>query len=188
MEFLSERVSMQRNGAHTSIVISPRLSAGKRTLLVTWTTAWTLCGAYILFELFGMPSGDQRSFTLAFMAFWTYFEIRLLRVVAWRLKGFELVRVKDGVITIKNSIVGYGRAHDFFIENIQGLGPLEIDPTSWKWQLNDSFWVIGGDRLGFEHLGKQVDFGKDLSEAEMTAVLRALKDALKRARRDTKVQ
>ena len=63
MEYLSERVSVQRDGAQTSIVISPRLSAVKQTLLVCWTTAWALCGAYILFELLRMPSGDQRTFT-----------------------------------------------------------------------------------------------------------------------------
>ena len=188
MEYLSERVSVQRDGAQTSIVISPRLSAVKQTLLVCWTTAWTLCGAYILFELLRMPSGDQRTFTLTFIAFWTYFEIRLLRVLAWRLKGFELIRVKEGVITIKNSVLGYGRAHEYFIENVQSLGPLTIDPSSWTWQLNDSFWVMGGERMGFEHLGKRVVFGKGLSDEEMTDLLRTLKEALKRAHRDLRDQ
>lgn len=188
MEFLSERVSVQRDGANATVVISPRLSSGKRTLLVTWTVAWSLCGCYILFELFRMPSGDQRSFTLAFLSFWTYYEFRLLRVLAWRLKGFELIRIKDASLTIKNSILGYGRAYEFFITNISGLGELKVDPLSWKWHLNDSFWVMGGERLGFEHLGKHVAFGKGLTAREVTDVLRVLKDALKRARRDARDQ
>ncbi len=42
------------------------------------------------------------------------------------------------------------------MENIQRFGLLTIDETSWKWQVVDSFWTRGGERLGFEHLGKKV--------------------------------
>jgi len=188
MEFLSERVSVDRRDGVTSTVISPRLSRGNEALLLAWVIAWTLCGFYVLYELFRMPSGQQRSFTLAFMAFWTYFEIRMVRVLLWRTKGFEKWRLKEGTLTIKDEILGYGRANDYFAENIQKLGLIDMDRTSWKWQLNDSFWVMGGERLGFEHLGKKIVFGKGLTDAEATRVLVTLQEALKKARKQAASQ
>ena len=99
------------------------------------------------------------------------------------MKGFELWRLKDGVLTIKDSIFGYGRANEYFVENIQRFGPIAVEETSWKWQLNDSFWVIGGERLGFEHVGKKVVMGKGLTSEEAERAARLLERALKGSRK-----
>jgi hypothetical protein len=188
MEFLSERVSVHRKDGITSVVISPRLSRGQEALLLAWVAAWTLCGLYVIYAYFNLPPGQERSFTLAFLAFWTYFEVRTVRVLLWRMKGFEKWRLKDGVLTVKDEILGYGRAHDYFVENIQRLGLLAIDRRSWKWQLNESFWVMGGERLGFEHLGKKIALGKGLTDEEAARVVKVLQDSLKQARKQVAVQ
>jgi hypothetical protein len=104
-------------------------------------------------------------------------------VVLWRLKGFELWRLKGGSLTVKDSILGYGRANEYFVENIQRFGPITVDETSWKWQLNDSFWVMGGERLGFEHMGRKVAVGKGLTREETQRLAPVLDRALKEARR-----
>lgn len=183
MQFVSERVSIDRSAGRLSIVVSPRLSRGKEALLVSWVIAWVACGAYVMYEAWHMTPGRERQFVLAFLAFWLYFLIRIGRVALWRLKGFELLRVKDGVLTIKNSILGFGKARDHFAENIIRLSLLEIDPKSWKWQFNESFWVMGGERLCFEHIGRQVVFGRGLTDEEARQVLALLKAALTRERK-----
>ena len=184
MEYLSERVSVDRSKGRTSVVISARLPKAKEAMLVTWFLAWSICGAYILWEVAHMPPGDQRQYFLVFMAFWTYFAIKIGRSALCRTKGFELVRVKDGVLTLKDSIWGLGKARDHFVENITELGMLNVDQRSWKWQLNESFWVMGGERLGFKHHGKYVAFGKGLTDHEAQQVLRVMKHAMAEARRE----
>ncbi len=183
MEFISERVSVERGPDALSVVISARLPRAKEALLVVWFLAWVACGVCVALEMARMPQGSQRSFFLAFMAFWAWFVLRIGRVVLWRLKGFEIWRSKDGVLTIKDSIFGYGRANDYFVENIQRFGPLAIDETSWKWQLNDSFWVIGGERLGFEYLKKKVVLGKGLTREEAARAAQLLDAELKKVRK-----
>jgi hypothetical protein len=185
MEFLSERVSLDRSKGRLSIVISARLSRARETLLVTWFLAWLACGGYVIHQVTQLGPGSARQFLYAFLAFWLYFVVRIGRVVLWRLKGFELLRVKDGTLTIKNSIFGFGRAHDYFIDNISGLTLLEIDPRSWKFQLNESFWVMGGERLCFQHVGRQVIFGKGLDAQEAGRVLTLLKAELAKTRKGT---
>lgn len=188
MEFLSDRVSLHRKDGVTSVVISPRLSRGREALLLAWVLAWTVCGSYVIYELFRMPRGQERSFTLGFLAFWTYFEIRMVRVLLWRTKGFEKWRLKDGTLTIKDEILGFGRANDYFMENIRKLGLIDLDRTSWKWQMNESFWVMGGERLGFEHMGRKVVFGKGLTDVEAARVVKVLQDSLKHARKQASAQ
>jgi hypothetical protein len=185
MEFLSQRVSLDRSKGRLSIVISARLSRAREALLITWCLAWIACGGYVIHEMTQLGPGRERQFLFAFLAFWLYFMVRIGRVLLWRLKGFELLRVKEGTLTIKNSVFGFGRAHDYFIDNISSLTLLELDPTSWKFQLNESFWVMGGERLCFQHVGRQVIFGKGLDAGEASRVLALVKAELARVRKST---
>ena len=55
------------------------------------------------------------------------------------MKGFELWRIKDGTLTVKDSLFGYGKATPYFVDNIQKLGLLARGSNlSWKWQLDQS--------------------------------------------------
>lgn len=184
MRSISERVTIERTPERTSVVVSARLPKGKEALLVTWTIAWFLCGIYVIYARTELAENDPlRQYLLAFLAFWAYFAFKIGRVVLWRMKGFELWLIKDGSLTVKDSIFGYGKATNYFIENIQKMGLLKIEETSIKWQLNDSPWVMGGERLGFEYVGKKVIFGKGLTEEEARNVLSALKQALTEERK-----
>jgi len=180
MEFISERVSIEQGEGRLSVVICARPAKGRQALLIAWVLAWIVCGALILIERSKVPEGDPlRQYLLAFLAFWLYFMVQTGRAALWRLKGFEVWRVKDGRLTIKNSTFGLGRATEYFAENIKALGLLKLDRTAWKWQWNESLWVIGGERLGFEHLGRKVVFGKNLSEEEARKLVPLLKHALR---------
>jgi hypothetical protein len=184
MERISDRVSIERSPRRLSVVIGARLPRAKEALLVAWTVAWLLAGLYVLYERTRLPQdGALRQYLLAFLAFWLYFLVTIGRATLWRLRGYELWRVKDGTLTIKDSIFGYGRAHVYFTDNITKLGLLNLDARSWKQQWNDSPWVIGGERLGFEHLGRRVAFGKGLTDEEARRLLLVLKDALREQRK-----
>lgn len=184
MEIVSERVSIDRGGDRLSVVIGARLPKAKEALLVAWFVCWLLVGAYMVYARTQLAQSDPlRMYILVFLAFWLYFAVKVGRSVLWRLKGFEQWRLKDGVLTVKDSIFGFGKANTYFVENIQKLGALNLDRTSFKYQLNESFWIIGGERLGFEHLGRKVIFGKGLNEAEAKRLLHVLQDALRAARK-----
>ena len=166
MEFISDRVSVERTPTAMSVVISTRLPAMQRNLLITWLLAWTVCGIYFVREA-ARPQPREMMLTLWIMlGFWAYFELRILRVALWRMKGFEIWRVREGELTVKNSLFGYGKATRYFITNIHRFGKLNIEETSWKWQLSDSFWTRGAERLGFEYLGKKVAIGRGISADE----------------------
>jgi hypothetical protein len=183
MERISERVSVEQRPDGLSVVITARLPRGKEAMLMAWFLAWTFCGVYFIWSLFHAPSGEMQRLLAIMLAFWVFFEWRIGKVLLWRLRGFEILRLKDDRFTVKDSVFGYGRADDYFIQNIQRFGLLQIDETGWKWQLNDSFWVKGAERLGFEHLGKKVVFGKGLSREEAMRLTVLLENAFKKARK-----
>ncbi|MBK7945050.1 MAG: hypothetical protein IPJ85_06970 [Flavobacteriales bacterium] len=187
MEQLSATVSIDRREGRMSVAIEAKATPVQRALLALWLLVWIAAGIVVIIARQDLQPGDPtRQFMLAFLAFWAYFLVVVGRAVLWRWKGVELWRVKDGVLTVKDSLLGYGKARTYFAENIQQLGLIKIDRESWKWQWNDSVWVIGGERIGFEHLGRKVILGKGLTDDEAKRLVNALKDALRKERSQAK--
>jgi hypothetical protein len=183
MEFISERISLERQGTGVSVVIGTRLKRWQETLLIVWLLAWTACGAVFISALVHGPAPDMRAPLLIMLAFWAYFELRIARVLLWRKFGFEIWRVLEGELLIKNSLFRYGKADRYFIANIQRLGLLNVDKTSWKWQMSDSFWTRGAEQLGFEYQRRKVAFGRGLTSAEANELAHLLSKELKRERK-----
>ena len=183
MERISDRVSIERSKDRMTVVISARLPRAKEGLLMAWVLMWTVCGAVFIHQFATLPNGSLRAFMLGMCAFWLFYELRIGRTLLWRMKGFELWRVKGGTLTIKDSVFGYGKARDRFIANIRDLGLISIDRNDWRLQFTDSFWTMAGERLTFTHLEKRVAFGKGLSDEEAKALVKILKDRFAQERK-----
>lgn len=183
MERISDRVSVERSKDKMTVVISARLPRFQEGLLLMWVLLWTACGAAFIHQLATLENGAPRAFMIGVCVFWLFYEVRVGRTLLWRMRGFELWRVKTGVFTIKDSIFGYGKARDWFIANISELGVLSIDRSDWRFQFTDSFWTMAGERLGFKHIERRVAFGKGLSDEEAEALLRILKERFAQERR-----
>ena len=179
MEFISDSVSIDQGKDRLSVVISQKLDGWKKSLFVTWFLFWSCCGVYFIMALVVEPLKETQLLLVVLLAFWSYYAWKIGKALLWRLKGVEQWRVKEGVLTIKDSINGYGRSKKYFAENIQKLGVMDIDESSWKWQMSNSIWQIGGERIGFEYLGKRIGIGKGLSKQDAQKVVRKVERALR---------
>lgn len=184
MEFISDRVSTERVDGGLSVVIGARIPKQRMALLWAWLALWTACGIYFMFELSRTTERDLLITLVVMLAFWAYFALRVARVAFWRAKGFELWKLNEGELTVKNSMAGYGKASRYFVENIQRFGLLQIDETSWKWQMSDSFWTRGAERIGFEYSGKKVAIGRGVTQEEARKLVQVVGAELKRARKE----
>ncbi len=183
MEFISDRVSTDRADGKFSVVIGARISGGQMAMLWAWLLAWLLCGAYFFSELLRTPQGDFKVTLIVMLAFWAYSASRAPRTVFWRAKGFELWKLDNGELTVKNSLWGYGKASRYFVGNIQRFGLLNMEETSWKWQMSDSFWTRGAERIGFEYNGKKVAIGRGLTKPEAEKLAHIMAQELRKVRK-----
>lgn len=184
MEFISDSVSIDDKDGRFSVVIEQKLTGWKKSLFVTWFLFWSFCGVFFIMALVTEPTRETKIGLVVMLVFWGYYSWKIGKALMWRLKGVEQWRVKDGLLTVKDSINGYGKAKEFFADNISKLGVMDIDETSWKWQMSNSFWQIGGERIGFEHHGKRIAIGKGLSAEDAKRVVKKLDRILRSSRQD----
>ncbi|MFT6845000.1 MAG: hypothetical protein ACJAUV_001190 [Flavobacteriales bacterium] len=179
MRFIGEKISHQKQEGVFTAVISPKIAGIKETLLLTWLLAWTFCGVFFIAQLFGTDPRETKLALSVMVVFWVYFEFRIGKAYLWRKYGLERLMIKDGSLLIKNDIKGFGKAKTFFVDNVQHLGLIKTSNKNFFNFMNSSFWVIGGETIGFECLNKPVTLGQNLSKQDATTLIRLLESELK---------
>jgi len=179
IQSLGERVTYAWHESSLTVIIDQKIPSQQRLMLEGWLLAWLAVGVAMAIEMAG-SAGSDRSFFLIFMAFWAFFAFRVLKVVLWRRIGREMVRITSEGMTVKNAFGDFGRARFFIKENIKKMEVIRRNPTNFIQNLDQSFWIMGGDSLQFTYLRGRFVLGKQLPEKEAAKLAKLIDQALRK--------
>ncbi|MFK8037167.1 MAG: hypothetical protein AB8B74_02670 [Crocinitomicaceae bacterium] len=192
---IGDRISYFDEKKSFSAIIYPARKRWKEAILFAWLMAYSFVGIYMMYLLFfGMDTIDnsgidgnkedilknQKIYLSVFIAFWGYFEFKVVRGFLWLIKGKELIRIEGGQLVIKNSIFGYGKAHKYFTDNIKDFDLIEHKTFSFGFDYENAFWRQGTDTIIFSAKQKSVGFAKKIPQKEANLLMRLLKDRIKK--------
>lgn len=197
---IGDRISMQDHEKSTTVVIMPKRVMWKDILLFSWVLGFSFVGFYVIYLLFfgGMNrlevgenfDQDVREQQIIFLAiftgFWVYFEYMTVKVSLWYLFGKELIMIDTECLSVKRSILSYGRAHRYFYENFTNLRYEKPDDTNMNQFLSNAYWSMGSDVFKLEFKGKERTFGRRLDEKEAKLLLRFIQDRVKKQKKKAK--
>ena len=126
-----------------TVIINQRITSSQQMMLDAWFTAWLLVGGALGYA-YTQSQGEEQNFLLICLAFWTFFAIRVLKVLAWRRVGKEMIRVNAEGMSIKNAFGNYGKAK-FFIKSISNAWKFcaETPPNSCTiWTKVFGSWAV----------------------------------------------
>ena len=176
---LGERITYAWHDDALTIIIGQRIPQSQLFMLQAWFLAWLGVGATTAMEM-GQTTGSDRSFFLVFMAFWAFFAFRVLKVILWRRIGREMIRITAEGMSVKNAFNDWGRARFFLKDNIRKMEVIRRDPTKFMQNLDQSFWIMGGDSLQFNYLRGRFILGKQLDAATASSLAKLIDQALKK--------
>lgn len=178
-KFIGKRISVWRSKDQLTIEITQQIERWQEALLIGWLAAWSFCGIYFIGYAIIAPDTTQRIFFLLLSAAWLYFFVRITKVFIWRKKGKEIITLSNGKLILKNAFGNKGKSEEFPYHNIFKLGLVKADPTSFFAFLDDSFWIIGGDRVGFNFNGQKIRLGKQLSLNDSELLVRVIESGMR---------
>lgn len=178
-KFIGKRISVIREGGSIKIIISQQIERWQEALLITWLAAWSLSGGVFVYYTFASPDTMQRVTFAVLTAIWMYFFVRIAKVFFWRKIGKEVITLSSGNLALQNVYGKKGRVENFSFHNIFKLGLVKSSPTSFFNFMDDSFWIIGGDRVGFSYSGEQIRLGKQLSVKDAELLVRVLESGMR---------
>jgi hypothetical protein len=179
VQSLGERITYAWHDDSLTVIINQRIPKAQLFMLQAWLLAWLGVGAATALEM-GKSTGSDRTFFLIFMAFWAFFAFRVLKVILWRRVGREMIRVSAEGMSVKNAFGDWGRARFFLKDNILKMEVMRRDPSKFMQNLDQSFWIMGGDSLQFSYMRGRFVLGKQLDAQSAGALAKLIDKALKK--------
>lgn len=167
---MSSRIKEEKKEKGILIRIKALHDPSKQKNLFVWVLAWTFCGIAIGSQLFVEGQSELRSMILVFLAFWLYFEFKVVKAYRWRQKGEERFYITEEEIHYGRIIGERGIMRPFKKESINPIRPIDEEKSDFVKVFSDSYWVIGGETLAFTAEGKVYPFGLRLTEKEKKRV------------------
>jgi hypothetical protein len=178
-KFIGKRMSVIKSKEEIKIEISQQVERWQEALLIAWLLAWTMCGGVFVYYTFGSGDFMQRIFFAVVTAMWLFFFVRIAKVFFWRKMGKEVITVRKGELTLQNAFGKRGRVETFHFHNIFKLGLVKHEPTNFFNFLDNSFWIIGGDRVGFSYGSQKIRLGKQLATRDAEMLVRIIESGMR---------
>jgi len=180
LKFESDRISIEENADQTKISISGKIPATQFAMLSFWLLAWTLSGLYVITQLFTELPQETKTFMIVWLVFWVYFEYKIGSAWLWRKFGKEVLLIQKGKSQLRFEVAYGGKGEEFETESIRDLQLLENKKGVFIKNYFSSFWVIGGETIGFSINGKIKMFGRQLPEKDAEKLMKLIQTKLRR--------
>jgi hypothetical protein len=179
MKWIGNRISYKDTDVKTTIVITPENVGFYKAMIGAWFFMWFTIGLVMIWGYNTFPfKADMKEqlsiMFLIFMLFWAYYFIRVGRMFFWLMYGSENIKLDKIALTIKTSIRRYGKAKQYYLENIDKVRVSQPKENSFQAAWENSPWIRGGERLEFDYLGKTIRFGRKLNEQESKLLFQLL--------------
>ena len=179
MEYIGKRISIQRKEAEASIVILSTADKTKNGWLTIWFILWTISGMIVFSQYFVMKEENEKVMLLVWLFFWAYFEYKIFKVFMWRKFGVEKIKIRNGKLQYKRDRAGKGKIREYQLNLIKDLRLIELKENSFADNLNQSYWVIAGERLVFDYEGKEIKLGLQLEEKDAELLLKEIRKKIR---------
>lgn len=162
---IGKRINIAEHSDATTIIIDQKITKTQQLSLEMWFGGWVGLGCLIIYGAYTF-SGNESTVYLICLAFWGFFFVRIAKVIAWRRIGREIIRVSPKQLLIKNAFNKKGKDKFYSINDLSEFKARTGDPVSFMQGLDNSFWIIGGDKIDFTFRGKKHVLGKQLKDSD----------------------
>lgn len=179
IQAIGKRSSLLIDNQLLSLVILPTDDKKKINMMFLWLMAWSVSGVVVFVNYFTLTQEDAKLFIVIWLAFWAYFEFKILRVFMWKRFGKEKLWIKNGVLFYQQDINGKGKINEFDINLVSNFDLITLTKGSIADTFSQTFWVKGGERIQFSCQSKLIKFGMQLEDDDAQKIIFSLNKFLK---------
>ncbi len=183
------RYSIQSADDRTVITIRPRRDLFAFLFLVWWIALWVAgeitLGAVVYGGTAAILSGDVPNTISTFryvgpfiglgLIVWTLVGAAMVYALLWELAGCEEITLDGKSLAIRRRVFGLSRQNVYPKAEISQP---HIDSNPGWWLSNLEFWGLAGGKMGFDHGGKLVRFGRGIDNVTLKELEQAIDTAL----------
>jgi len=178
--FESDRIQLNESSEQLELIVSGQISGNQFNLLSIWLFLWTAAGVFVLTQVLASMPKEERIFMVIWLGFWAYFEFKIGNAWIWRKYGREVLIVRKDKTELRFEVPIRSRSSVFETSDIGPFTNLEEQKGLFVKNYYSSFWVKGGETIGFNYKGRLYSFGRQLPPSDAKALIQKLKSRIER--------
>lgn len=178
MEMLSDRIGVVKTDEDLTVYIkaSTQADVKKLNLFKLWVILWSLAGIAIFSQLFfDFYSRMEKLYMVIYLAFWAYFEYRMIRAYYFRKYGIETIYINNDKFMVRRDILSKkGKPVYYRAEEKNPFHEVEETGMGLGKVYYSSFWIITGGSIGFGHSRGENRVGLQLPKADVKKLVKLM--------------
>lgn len=171
---MNERIEILKEGNKLEITINSFYDKKKQNMLLVWIFLFSLCGIAIFTQFFEPYDAGTKVFFGIYVAFWLFFEFKVIYVYRWRKYGIEKVICEKEAIFLIKTIGRRGITQRINKEEIKKVDFFK-DPTGkFIKSMNTSYWNISKYHLAITIENDVIPFAIDIENKDAKTIIKEI--------------
>lgn len=171
---MDKRIEIEKADNSLVIIIKAFKDEAKQKILLMWIVLFSICGLTIFSQFFGDYDNGTKVFFGVYVAFWFFFEFKVIYAYRWRSSGLEKIIIEDEQLILIKEIGKRGVTQYFNLKEIKTLRLFKDDDTGFIKSMSTSYWNINKYTIAFNYDERPILFAIDLSKKESNNILKEI--------------
>ena len=172
---MNSRIDIENKENKLEIVIKSYLNEKKQQLLLIWIVLFSLCGVAIFTQFFQDYDAGTKVFFGVYVAFWIFFEFKVIYAYRWRKYGEERIIVENDQLILIKTIGKRGVTQHFDFDDIVKIDFFKYENSGFVKSMNSSYWNINKYHIVLHLKNTTVPFGIDLESKDAKQIINELR-------------
>ncbi len=177
---MENRIQRNKEGDKLEIVIKAYLIDKKQKMLLLWIILFSCCGIAILTQFFEDYDAGTKVFFGVYVAFWLFFEFKVIYAYRWRKYGEEKIIIENNELFLIKSIGKRGVTQRFDLNEIKKVDFYTDANGDFIKSMNTSYWNINKYQLMIQLEKTMVPFAIDIDKKEANQILNDIRSLMKK--------
>ena len=171
---MDSRIQIVSTENKLEVVIKAFYNEKKQQMLLIWIVLFSLCGLAILSQFFENYDAGTKVFFGVYVAFWLFFEFKVIYAYRWRKYGEERLIMENNELILVKTIGKRGITQRFDIKELKKFDFLKDSNGSFVKSMNTSYWNINKYHLVMKLENSEIPFAIDIENKMAKKILKEL--------------
>lgn len=173
------RISIEKTGEKLIIGIKAFSDEKKQKILLLWIVLFSLCGLAIFFQFFEDYDSATKVFFGVYIAFWLFFEFKVIYAYRWRKYGEEQIILENNELALIKTIGKRGITQKFKFDEIKKVDFFKDLNGKFIKSMNESYWNINKYHLVLMLENTKIPFAIDITNKDAKKMISEMRNAMK---------
>jgi hypothetical protein len=172
---MDSRIKITKEENKIEVVIKAFYDDKKQKMLLLWIILFSLCGVAIVSQFFENYDAETKVFFGVYVAFWLFFEFKVIYAYRWRKYGEERIIIENNDLFLIKTMGKRGITQQYKMEEIKEIDFYKDANGGFIKSMNSSYWNINKYHLVLSLKNADIPFAIDIVNKDAKKIINELR-------------